>query len=70
MIHKVAPVKAVNLNTLFGGFLICSTAILGVIFGVFGAYCAINAVLFAVNPSRPSNLLSALVPNHSQMSGD
>ena len=51
-------------------FLLSSTAILAVVLGVFGAYCAIHAVLAIVNPSQPSNFLSALIPNQSQASGD
>jgi hypothetical protein len=58
------------LNALFVVFLISSTAVLSVILGVFGAYWAISAVLAAVNPTRPSNLLAALVPHQSQASGD
>jgi hypothetical protein len=57
-------------SALFVAFLIISTAILSVILGVFGAYCAISGVLAAVNPSRPSNALSALVAHQSQISGD
>jgi hypothetical protein len=55
---------------LFVAFLITSTAILTVIFGVFGAYCAISAVLAAVNPSRPANTFSGLLPEQSRASGD
>ena len=58
------------MNALFVAFLISSTAILSVILGVFGAYCAISGVLAAVNPSRPSNVLRALVPHQSHVSGD
>jgi hypothetical protein len=58
------------LNALFVAFLISSTAVLSVILGVFGAYWAISAVLAMVNPTRPSNLLAALVPHQSQASGD
>jgi len=57
-------------NALFVGFLIISTAILTVILGIFGAYCAIRAILAAVNPSRPSNGLPALVPHQSHVNGD
>jgi hypothetical protein len=57
-------------NALFVGFLISSTAILSVILGVIGAYWAINGILTAVNPTRPSNLLSALVAHQSHASGD
>jgi hypothetical protein len=57
-------------NALFVGFLICSTAILTVALGIFGAYCAICAVLAAVNPSRLSKTLSALIPHQSPVSGD
>jgi hypothetical protein len=57
-------------NALFIGFLISSTAILTVVLGVLGAYGAISAVLAVVNPSRPSKILSALVPHQSQVSGD
>jgi len=57
-------------NALFVGFLISSTALLAVVLGVFGAYCAISAVLAAVNPSRLSKTLSALVPHRSPASGD
>jgi hypothetical protein len=58
------------LNTIFAGVLISSTAILSVVLGVYGAYFVINGVLAAVNPSRPSNLIAALVPHQSQASGD
>jgi hypothetical protein len=59
-----------NVSALFVVFLITSTAILSVILGVFGAYCAISGVLAAVNPSRPSHVLQALVPHQSHASGD
>jgi hypothetical protein len=58
------------LSALFVVFLIISTAISTVILGILGAYCAISAVLAAFNPSRPLNVLRALVPNQSQASGD
>ena len=58
------------MNGLFVVFLISSTAILTVVLGVFGGYCAISAVLAVVNPSRASQNLSALVPHQSQVSGD
>ncbi len=58
------------MGALFVVFLIGSTAILSVILGVFGAYCAISGVLAAVNQSRPSNALQALVPHQSHVSGD
>jgi hypothetical protein len=56
------------LSALISGFLICSTAILSVILGILGAYCAINALLAALNPS--TNRFAALVPHHTQASGD
>jgi hypothetical protein len=55
---------------LFVAFLVSSTAILTVALGVFGAYVSVCAILTAVNPSRPSKALSALVPHQSQASGD
>ena len=58
------------MNALFVAFLISSTAILSVVLGVFGAYCAIHGILAAVNPSRPANILSALVAHQSHASGD
>ncbi len=58
------------MNTVLAAFLISSTAIVSVILGVFGAYCAIHAILAAANPARPSNRLSALVTNPSHASGD
>src|SRR5208282_1927270 len=64
------PVGAVTVSALFVAFLIISTAILSVILGVFGAYCAITAVLAVVDPSRSSNILAALVPHQSPASGD
>jgi hypothetical protein len=57
-------------NALFVVFLVSGTAILSVFLGVFGAYCAINVVLTAFDPSRPSNIMRALVPNQIQASGD
>jgi heme A synthase len=57
-------------SAFLAAFLLSSTAILAVVLGVFGAYCAIHAVLAIVNPSQPSNLLAALIPNQSQASGD
>jgi hypothetical protein len=62
--------RAVKVNALFVVFLVSSTAILSVILGVLGAYCAINGVLAVFNPSRPSNSLQTLVPNQIQASGD
>jgi len=70
VLHRLAASKADNVNAVLVGFLISSTAILSVILGVFGAYCAICGVLAAVNPSRSSNALAALVPHQSHMSGD
>ena len=64
------PARVPYVSALFVAFLITSTAILTVIFGVFGAYCAISAVLAAVNPSRPTNTLSALLPEQGRASGD
>jgi hypothetical protein len=57
-------------SALFAAFLISSTAILTVILGIFGAYCAISGILAAVNPSRTSSVLSALVAHQSPASGD
>jgi hypothetical protein len=57
-------------SALFVAFLIISTAILSVILGVVGAYWAINAVLAAVDPSRPSTVLAALIPHQNPASGD
>jgi len=57
-------------SALFAAFLISSTAILSVILGVLGAYYAISGVLAAVDPSRPSNVLRALVPHQNHVSGD
>jgi hypothetical protein len=57
-------------NALSVALLIGSTAILAVILGIFGAYCAICGVLAAVNPSRPSHLLRELVPHRSNVNGD
>jgi hypothetical protein len=57
-------------NALFVAFLVSSTAILTVVLGVFSAYCAISAILAAVNPARPSNSFTALVPNQNPASGD
>ena len=58
------------MNALFIAFLISSTAILTVVLGVAGAYYAISGILAAVNPSRPSNGLAALVTRQSHASGD
>lgn len=58
------------MNAIFVAFLISSTAILTVVLGVFGAYCAISAVLSAVNPTRPAKAFSALLPNQGQATGD
>ena len=58
------------MSALSVAFLVSSTAILSVILGVFGAYCAIRGVLAAVNPSRPSNVLRALVPHQGHINGD
>jgi hypothetical protein len=57
-------------NALFVAFLISSTAILTVVLGVLGAYCAISAVLAVVNISRPSHALAMLVTRQSHASGD
>jgi hypothetical protein len=57
-------------NALFVAFLVSSTAILSVIFGVLGAYYAINFLLSAVNPTREAHSLHTLVPHQSRMSGD
>jgi len=58
------------LSAISVAFLISSTAILSVTLGVFGAYCAIRAVLAAFNPARLSSVLRSLIPNQSQVSGD
>ncbi len=67
-IYRRLLARASNVSALFVAFLIISTAILSVILGVFGAYWAICGVLAAVNPSRPSLVLRALV--QSQANGD
>jgi hypothetical protein len=69
-VDEAAVTKGLALNALFVGFLLSSTAILSVFLGIFGAYCAIHAVLSTINPSRPSNLLAALVPHQSEANGD
>ena len=56
------------MSAFLAAFLLSSTAILAVVLGVFGL--PIHAVLAIVNPSQPSNFLSALIPNQSQASGD
>jgi hypothetical protein len=60
----------VIVNALFIALVTISTAISCVVLGVLGAYCAVEGILAAVNPSRASNALSALVPHQSHMSGD
>jgi hypothetical protein len=57
-------------DALLVAFLVSSTAVLSVALGVFGSYYAITGLLAAVNPSRPTQLFRALVPNQSQASGD
>jgi hypothetical protein len=57
-------------NALLTAFVVSSTAILTVVLGVFGAYAAIAGVLAAINPSRPSHVLAALIPHQSHASGD
>ena len=69
MLQKVVATRACNVNGLSAAFLISSTAILSVILGVFGAYCAIWGLLAALNPSRP-NVVRAFVPHQSPASGD
>jgi hypothetical protein len=56
-------------NELFAGFLLISTTILAVIFGILGAYGAIRLVLAAVNPAHPMTL-ARLVPHQNHASGD
>jgi hypothetical protein len=46
------------------------TGVLSVALGVFGAYCAIHAVLAAVNPARSSSLSAAFLPEQSRAIGD
>jgi hypothetical protein len=58
------------LNALSVAFLVSSTAILAVILGIFGAYCAICGILAAVNRTRPSHALRALVPHQGNVNGD
>jgi hypothetical protein len=62
--------RFVIVNALFIALVTIGTAICCVVLGVFGAYCAVSGILGAVNPSRASNALSALVPHQSHMSGD
>src|SRR6266404_9978591 len=69
VLQRVVATRTSNVNGLSAAFLISSTAILSVILGVFGAYCAISGLLAALNPSRP-NVLRALVPHQSPASGD
>ncbi|MGA3197166.1 MAG: hypothetical protein ABSD39_19395 [Terriglobales bacterium] len=57
------------MDALFVAFVISSTAILSVGLGIFGAYCAVNAVLAAINPARPLPFPRALA-HQSQASGD
>jgi hypothetical protein len=61
-------------NPLFVGFVLSTTAILTVSFGVFGAYCAIRGILAVVNPSvNPTGrlrALSPLIPHQSNATGD
>jgi len=59
-------------NALFVAFIVSSTAILTLVLGVFGGYCAIQGLLAVLDPSRPSPTLSAsaLVPHQSHASGD
>jgi hypothetical protein len=57
-------------SAIFVALLLGSTAILSVILGVFGAYCAINGILAAFNPSKPALFLRALIPTENQVSGD
>jgi len=57
-------------DALLVAFLITSTAVASVGFGVLGAYCAISGVLAALNPAQPRRSTAALVPHHSQASGD
>ena len=68
---KKAAIKAEFIvDALLVAFLVGGTAIISVGLGVLGAYCAINGLLAAVNPSRPSASLRALVPHQGQASGD
>jgi len=69
MLQNVVATRACDVNGLSAAFLISSTAILSVILGVFGAYCAVCGILAALNPARP-NVLQALVPHQSPASGD
>jgi hypothetical protein len=57
-------------NGLLIAFIVSTTAVLSVIFGVFGAYYAVNFLLAAINPTRPAPALRTLVPQQSRMSGD
>jgi hypothetical protein len=66
---KIGRYKGCNhVEALLAVFLVSGVAILSVALGVFGAYCAITSLLAALNPSRNSKPLPALVP--SQASGD
>jgi hypothetical protein len=59
-----------HVNALFVAFLLSSTALLSVCFGVLGAYYLLSGLLALFNPARPSLLLRALEPNQSHASGD
>jgi hypothetical protein len=58
------------LNALFVSLLMILTGVLSVALGVFGAYCAIHAVLTAVNPARSSSLSAVFLPEQSRAIGD
>ena len=47
------------MSALSVAFLAGGAAILSVILGVAGAYCAMSGILAVVNPSRPSHTLAA-----------
>lgn len=58
------------MEALLAVFLVSGVAILSVALGVFGAFCVITSLLAALDPSRTSTRVSALVPSQSQASGD
>jgi hypothetical protein len=62
--------RFVIVNALFVALVTIGTTISCVVLGVLGAYCAVAGILTAVNPSRTSNALPALVPHQSHVSGD
>ena len=68
---NAATGKVQDVTALFVALLVFLTVISCVALGVCGAYFAVTGLLAAFNPSRPETVaIPALVPHHSQASGD